>query len=216
MSRQLSTGSAHSLVPLSLFEILCDRGWAGWHLWGSDPVREPGSAQGSQHLWHQLGAECVGGSSAMTNLGCGCRALTEHQHWFTCCCFSPFWVRLCAASCPTQPARLCSAASLPGHHTQHRCHQQKHQWQLPPDRQWQTCAGPSVLTLSPPFHAPSKSDEDTVLWHPCSTETTEQAKKLLTLQECAELGSEFAKDCLRRQNHPPGAIWREHSIKHCF
>lgn len=40
----------------------------------------------------------------------------------------------------------------------------------------------------------------------CFREITEQAKMLLTLQECAELGSKFAKDCLRRQNHPPGAI----------
>lgn len=48
----------------------------------------------------------------------------------------------------------------------------------------------------------------------CLRETTEQAEMLLTLQECAELGSEFPKDCLRREKHPPGAIWREHSIKH--
>lgn len=166
MSRQLSTGSAHSFVPLSLLKS-CVRGAGVGDTSGAvTSKRRPSqgtAAQGSQHLWHQLGAERVGGSSEMTNLGCGCRALTEHQHWFICCCFSPFWVRLCAArsSCPTQPARLCSAASLPGQHTapgctasawgrdtQHRCYQQKHQWQLPADRQWQTCAGPSVLTLS--------------------------------------------------------------------
>lgn len=52
--------------------------------------------------------------------------LLSNQHWFTCCCFFPFWVRVRAASssCPTQAAAQpqglqgCpSAASLPGLHT---------------------------------------------------------------------------------------------------
>lgn len=122
--RQLSTGSTHSFVLLvPVWRSLCVRGCDGWHLWGCDRASSKrrrhsqgnqAGAQGSHHCWHQLGAECVGSSSEMTNLGCGCRARTGH--WFTCCHLSPFWVTLRAASssCPTHPVRSWSLAQPQG------------------------------------------------------------------------------------------------------
>lgn len=94
--------------------------WPARGLLSSDSQGNQAGAQGSHHRWHQLHAECVG---KWQTWGVVVGLLLSNQHWFTCCCFLPFWVSLRAArtSCPThvvaQPHGLqhcSSAASLPG------------------------------------------------------------------------------------------------------
>lgn len=165
----------------------------------------------------------------MTDLGCGCRALTEQPALIyllllssllsqSSCCQEQL-SHTCRSPAPGSPALLkccfppwgakpALPASVLGRNTQDRCYQEKYQCQLPLKLR-QAVANLCCTLTSVLFPLPSTPQVNlmrTLSSHLCSRETTEQAKMLLTLQECAELGSEFAQDCLRRQNHPPGAI----------
>lgn len=128
-------------------------------------------AQGSHHRWHRLGAECVGSSSEMTNLGCGCRVLTEQPALIyllllsllsQCACCQEQLSHTATSPAPESPElpKRCfpagaghspwgqSQPSQPGtqegtHRTEATTKNGNASSHRASDRQWQTCAVPS-------------------------------------------------------------------------